>query len=246
MARMVDEQMFKDSIKYLRDNNINEKDITPIAYINCSAYVKAQVGKLDGYICTSSNAQKIIQKVLDEGKKILFLPDRCLGQNMANKLNLKSCIIGDGQNPNDKDIICFNGFCSVHQVFEVDDIDFYKEKYKDILIISHPECDPKIVDKSDFTGSTSQIIEYINKLDKKQKIAVATEFNLVKRMRKENTYILSSSKPTCPTMNETSLQDVYDTLVHIKNNTSYFNEILVDEDTIHYANIALSKMLEIK
>jgi quinolinate synthase len=246
MARMIDEDKFKQSIDFLKDNNINLDNITAISYINSSAIIKAEVGKLDGYICTSSNAKDIIKKVLDNNKKVLFMPDRCLGINMANQLNKSSCIIGDGQDPQNKDIICFDGFCSVHQVFDIDDIKFYKDKYKDILIISHPECSPEIVDDSDFVGSTSQMIKYIEKLDKNQKIAVATEFNLVNRMRKENTYILSSTKPTCPTMNETTLQDVYDTLINIKNNNAYENEIILEDDIVFYAKKALNKMLELK
>jgi len=243
MARMVDENGFISSVEYMIKHGIALKDILPVAYINCSAYIKAQVGKMNGYICTSANADTIMQKAIDEGKKILFLPDRCLGQNIANKMNKTYCIIGDGQDPLQKDIICYDGFCAVHQVFEESDIDFFKDKYEDILVVSHLECDPKIVAKSDFVGSTSQMIAYINKLPTSQKIVVATEFNLVKRMRKENTYVLSSSKPSCTTMNETSLQDLYNILLAIKENKATLNEILLDEETIKYATLSLDKML---
>lgn len=52
-------------------------------------------------------------------------------------------------------------FCSVHQQFTVEDIEFYRNKYPDILIAVHPECDPSVCDKADFVGSTSQLITYI-------------------------------------------------------------------------------------
>ena len=157
---------------------------------------------------SSPNAYKIIQKGLESGKKIFFVPDRCLGQNFAKSLNLKSAVIGDGSDLKEADIICYNGFCSVHQQFSVEDIEFYREKFPDILIAVHPECDPSVCDKADFVGSTSQLIEYIKGLDEEQKIAVGTEFNMVNRLRTKNTYILSSTKPECPTMNETTLEDV--------------------------------------
>lgn len=243
MARMIDDTSFDKSIKYLNDFGIKSEDILPVAYINCSAEVKAKVGKMDGFICTSANAKEIMEEAIEQNKKIFFIPDKCLGQNMANQMGKTSCVIDDGIDPKDIDIVCYNGFCSVHQLFCLDDIEFYREKYPDILIISHPECDPEVVDNSDFVGSTSQMIKYIATIDKNQKIAVATEFNLVNRMRKENTYVLSSSKPECPTMNETTLQDVYDILNTIDKKEDSIREIFLDEDTIKYANKALCKML---
>ena len=185
MARMIDEKMFDDSLKYLAKHGIDAKDIIPVSYINCSAWVKSKIGQMNGYICTSSNADTIVKRAFEDKKKILFVPDRCLGQNIAKKMGKTSCVIGDGEDPTDKDIICFDGFCSVHQTFSKSDIDFYRKKYEDILIVSHPECDPAVCDNSDFVGSTSQMIAYINALPKTQKIAVATEFNLVRRIRQE-------------------------------------------------------------
>jgi quinolinate synthase len=114
------------------------------------------------------------------------------------------------------------------------------------LIAVHPECDPKVCDKADFVGSTSQLITYIKGLDENQKVAVGTEFNMVNRLRTKNTYILSSTKPECPTMNETTLQDVYNTLKSIKDNTIIKEtEIFVSEDTAIWAKVALERMFEV-
>lgn len=169
-----------------------------------------------------------------------------MGQNFAKSLNLKSAVIGDGSDLKEADIICYNGFCSVHQQFSVEDIEFYREKFPDILIAVHPECDPSVCDKADFVGSTSQLIEYIKGLDEEQKIAVGTEFNMVNRLRTKNTYILSSTKPECPTMNETTLEDVYKTLKSIKDdNISKENEIFVSEETAKWAKVALERMFEV-
>jgi len=245
MAKMIDGTFFDESVQFMVDNGIAKEDILPITYINSDASVKAKVGEMGGLVCTSSNAFKIIEEGLKSGKKILFVPDRCLGQNFANSMNLKSCVIGDGTNPKECDVICFDGFCSVHQLFSVDDIEFYRQKYPDILIAVHPECDPAVVKAADFSGSTSQLIKYVNELDENQKVAVGTEYNLVNRMREKNTYVLSSTKPECPTMNETTLEDLYHTLKSIEDNKP-INEIVVDEHTVKWANIALERMLAIK
>ncbi|QKF80930.1 quinolinate synthase NadA [Halarcobacter ebronensis] len=246
MARMIDEGYYEQNLKVINEAGIPNENILPITYINSSAAVKAKVGQMGGMVCTSSNAYKIIEKGLESGKKIFFVPDRCLGQNFAKSLNLKSAVVGDGSNLKEADIICYNGFCSVHQLFTVEDVEFYREKYPDILIAVHPECDPKVCDIADFVGSTSQLIKYIKELPVEQKVAVGTEFNMVNRLRQKNTYILSSTKPECPTMNETTLEDVYRTLKSIEDdNISEETLIKVNDDVIKWARVALERMLEI-
>ena len=247
MAEMIDVKYYNDNLKILNQLGISNDDLLPITYINSSAAVKAAVGKMGGYVCTSSNAFKVIQKGLESGKKIFFVPDRCLGQNFANQIGLKSAVIGidDEKTIKEASIICYNGFCSVHQLFTPEDVDFYKEKYPDIIVAVHPECDVEVVKKADFVGSTSQLIKYITQdLSIDQKVVVGTEFNMVNRLRDKNTYVLSSTKPQCPTMNETTLKDLYDTLIGIKNGNCQ-TEIKVDDEVIKYAKIALERMFEI-
>ena len=244
MARMIDGKHFDDNVKILEEQGIKKEDILPITYINSSAEVKGKVGEMGGMVCTSSNAKKIIEKALKAEKKILFVPDKCLGENIAIMMGLKSCVIGDGKDPKEADIICYNGFCSVHQLFVPEDVEFYRNKFPGIKVISHPECMPAVCQASDFVGSTSQIINYIKELDPEQKVAVGTEFNLVNRLRKKNTYVLSSTKPECPTMNETTLEDLYNTLKSIDDD-KIVNEIQVDPEVAKWAKIALERMFEI-
>ncbi|WP_292656931.1 quinolinate synthase NadA [Nitratifractor sp.] len=246
MARMIDSSYYDETVEAIEKGGVSREELLPITYINSDATVKAKVGKMGGLVCTSSNAVKIIEKGMESGKKILFVPDRCLGQNVANMMGLKSCVVGEeGCDPKAADVLCFNGFCSVHQLFTVDDVNFYRRKYPDIKIAVHPECDPSVVQAADFVGSTSQLIKYVNALDPEQKVAVGTEYNLVHRMREKNTYVLSSTKPECPTMNETTLEDLYRALKSIEEGTP-LNEIHVDEETVHYARLALERMLEIR
>jgi quinolinate synthase len=164
-------------------------------------------------------------------------------------MGLKSYVLNDSNNiETDKlqnaDIICYNGFCSVHQLFTSEHVDFFRKKFPDIKVAVHPECDPSITKKADFVGSTSQLISYVQNLPESQKVVVGTEFNMVNRLRKKNTYILSSTKPECSTMNETTLTDLYNTLKSIENKNPFF-EIQVDEKVQKYAKLALNKMLEL-
>lgn len=244
MAKMIDGDYFDDAVNKIIEAGIPKDKIFPLVYINSNADVKARVAQMGGVVCTSSSADTIIKYALKSGKKILFAPDRCLGVNTANKMGLKSCIIGDGADMNECDVICYDGFCSIHQLFCVDNIEFYRAKYPGILIAVHPECDPSVVEKADFVGSTSQIIKYVAALDKEQKVAIGTEFNLVNRLRERNTYVLSSTKPECPTMNETTLEDVYNLLLSIKDGAPY-NEIILDETMRLNAKAALDMMLDI-
>ncbi len=242
MARMIDTLYYDDSVKAMEKVGITKENILPITYINSNADVKAKVGEMGGMVCTSSNAKKIITTALQEGKKILFVPDRCLGQNIANQMGLKSAVIGIDEDIASADVICYDGFCSVHQLFTLDDITFYRKKYPGIKIAVHPECDPALCDKADFVGSTSQLMKYIAELPEEQKVAVGTEFNLVNRLRPKNTYVLSSTKPECPTMNETTLEDLYLTLKAIDDGAPV-NEVKIDENTQKWAKIALERMM---
>lgn len=242
MARMISSEYYDQSVAYLEANGMVKEEIMPITYINSSAAVKAKVGAMGGMVCTSSNAKMIITQALSSGKKVLFVPDKCLGQNIARDMGLKAMVIGEAGDPKQADIICYDGFCSVHQLFEVSDIAFYRKKFPGIKIVTHPECKPEVCQASDFVGSTSQIINYIKTLDPKQKVAVGTEFNLVNRLREEHTYVLSSTKPECPTMNETTLEDLYMTLKAIDEGNP-INEIFLEEAVQRDAKIALERML---
>ena len=242
MARMAQEVLVENNIKLLKENNI---DFIPITYINSTAKTKAIVAREGGLTCTSSNSEKIIKWAFSKNKKIFFLPDKNLGINTAAKLGKKAKVIGE-DNWQESDIICFDGHCSVHQLFRPEHIDFYREKFPDIKIALHPECSPEVVKKADFAGSTSQILEYVKK-HKNEKIAIGTEINFVNWIKENinrDVYILSSTIPECPSMNETTLKYLYELLVAIDENRAY-NKIEVDEDVANDAKKALIRMMEL-
>lgn len=251
MARMIDSSYYDESIKLMESYGIKKEDIFPITYINSNAEVKAKVGEMGGVVCTSANASKIFEYAKSHNKKIFFLPDRCLGLNLAQKHSIPSAVLGVSSKEEvlRAEIICYDGFCSVHQLFSVEDIEFYRAKFPDILIATHPECPPEVVAKSDFVGSTSQIINFVNSLEPTQRVAVGTEFNLVNRLRKpvngvNYTFVLSSTKPECPTMNETTLEDIINVLRAYERGEPY-NEIKLDEEVSALAKRALDKMMEL-
>ncbi len=254
MAKMIDDEYYDKNLEILNMAGITKDDIFPITYINSSASIKAKVGEMGGVVCTSSNADKIFDYAIKMNKKIFFLPDRCLGTNLANKKGLKSCVLGEATKAQiiESDVVCYNGYCSVHQVFTINDIKSYRQQYEGIVIVSHPECTPSVVQQSDFVGSTSQIINFVESLDTNIPVAVATEYNLVNRLRRDshNTFVLSRKEiPQCPTMNETTLPDILRVLESFEENGSplfkSMNEVIVPHDVAKYAKKALDKMLEL-
>ena len=242
MARMAQEEKVEKDIKTLKENDI---EFIPITYINSTAKTKAIVAQNGGLTCTSSNAQKIIEWALSQNKKIFFLPDKNLGRNIAAKLGISAKIIGE-ENWQDATMICFDGHCSVHQLFMPEHVEFYKERFPDIKIVVHPECSPEVVKLADFAGSTSQILKYV-KAHPTEKMAIGTEFNFVNRMKNEinpNIYILSSTKPECPSMNETTLEELYKLLKAIDKGKDY-NKIEVEPEIAKNAKTALERMMKL-
>jgi quinolinate synthase len=135
-----------------------------ITYINCTAEVKA----LSDIICTSSNAEKIINQIPSE-KSILFSPDRNLGKYLQKKTG--------------RDMILWNGSCIVHETFSEKKILSLKVKYPDAKLISHPECEEIILRHSDFIGSTSKLLQFVQN-DPNKTFIVATEPGIIHQMEK--------------------------------------------------------------
>lgn len=186
-------------------------DFIPVVYINSSARLKGLVGERGGATCTSSSAEKIVRWGLEQGKQVFFLPDRNLGRNVAKKLGVNGTIIGE-KGWEKGDIICFNGHCAVHQLFRIEQVEFYRAKIPDIKIVVHPEAPPAVCERADFVGSTSQILKYVKTLPSTQPIAIGTEIHFVNRLKRDfnpNIYPLSSTRAECPSMGETRLEDLY-------------------------------------
>lgn len=139
-------------------------DAVSITYINCSAEVKAE----SDYICTSSNAEKIVRAV-PEDKEILFAPDKNLGRWLMEKTG--------------RAMRLWQGSCIVHETFSLRKIVALRERHPDAKLIAHPECEASILQMADFIGSTTALLKYTI-ADDAQKYIVATESGIVHQMRK--------------------------------------------------------------
>lgn len=139
---------------------------TVISYINCSAEVKA----LSDIICTSSNAENIINS-LPTDEEILFLPDRYLGSFLNNKTN--------------RNMLLWNGTCQVHEIFSERELIRLKTRHPEALVLAHPECDENILRHSDHIGSTTSIIKFAHQSNH-EKFIIATEPGVIHQMEKES------------------------------------------------------------
>ena len=141
-------------------------DHTVISYINCSAQVKA----MSDIICTSSNAEKIINS-LPEDEKIIFAPDKYLGSYLQKKLN--------------RPLRLWDGACQVHVIFSEQELIKLSVRYPDSKLLAHPECDDNILKHADHIGSTTSIINFAAKSEYDQFI-IATEPGVIHQMQKQN------------------------------------------------------------
>lgn len=237
-----------------------KEKVIPVTYINCAATLKAFVGENGGSICTSSNAEKIIHWALSQGEKLLFFPDQHLGRNTCFKMGipLEDMVV---YNPNMQNggltaeqiakakVILWYGFCSVHQGFTVDQVKAIKKKDPDMTVIVHPECNFEVTQAADDNGSTSYIIDKINKAPAGAKFAVGTEINLVNRLAQEFTdktiVSLSPYQCLCTTMYRVRPRWLLASFRAIKDNKP-INIITVPEDITRSSLKALDRMLAIK
>ncbi len=214
----------EDFIRFIDEN----PGRTVITYVNTTAEIKA----LSDISCTSSNAVQIVMS-LPENEKILFAPDRNLGNHIINKTG--------------RDIVVWNGTCHVHEEFSLEAIIKLKNENPEAKIIVHPECELPVRLVADYIGSTSGLLKF-TKTDKSSVYIVGTEPGILHQMKKENpekTFIPAPPKDStcgcseCNFMKLITMQKIYNCL---KNESP---EILLDEDIIEKAKKPIVRMLEI-
>lgn len=258
MADMAQKWDIEKAWEYLSKST--QEKIIPITYINCSADLKAFVGKNNGSICTSSNARKIIEWAYTQGEKLLFFPDQHLGRNTCFEMGIKpdEMIIYDpnqwngGVTPKqiqNAKVILWYGYCSVHQGFNLSQIEHLRKTDPSRKIIVHPECAFDVVQNADLNGSTSYILETISKAEAGSKFAIGTEINLVNRLARNYPHVdiisLSPYQCLCTTMYRVRPRWLLASLRAIESGCAT-NIIKVDDEIKKYSLIALNKMLAIK
>ena len=237
-------------------------DLTvPVTYMNSSAAIKSFTGQHGGTICTSSNAETALTWALDkvgDGGKVLFLPDQHLGRNTyARDLggDLGDCVVWDPHRPmgglsveelRAATMILWRGHCSVHGRFSVEAVEAARREIPDVRIIVHPECRNEVVALADEVGSTERIISTIAAAPAGTAWAVGTELNLVRRLAAEfpdqRIVFLEKNVCYCSTMNRIDLPHLVWALESLVDGR-VVNAIRVDDDTAHWARVALDQML---
>lgn len=200
---------------------------TVITYVNCSAGMKA----LSDIICTSSNAEKIIES-LPKDEKIIFAPDRNLGAYLNKKTG--------------RNMVLWNGACMVHEIFSLEKITKLKHRHPNAKLIAHPECEEPILALADYIGSTTGLLKYTEKSDA-QEFIVATETGILHQMQKSNpekTFIPAPPNNSCacndcPHMKLNTLEKLYLCMKY------ELPEITMDEQLRLAAKKPIDRMLQI-
>ena len=190
-----------------------------VTYVNTSADVKSETD----VCCTSANAVKVVESLGVE--EVIFLPDEYLAKYVSLNTKVK--------------IISWKGKCEVHEKFSKKDILEIKSNYKDLEVVSHPECPPDVIAVSDFTGSTSSMINHVKNTNAKN-IFLVTECSMSDNVQVENPNI-NFIKPCnlCPHMKKIELPKILDSLKNFK------NEIKINDGIAKKAKAAITKMIEV-
>jgi quinolinate synthase len=238
-----------------------EQSITPVTYINSAANLKSFCGKHGGVVCTSTNAQKILEWSFAQRDKVLFFPDQHLGRNTGVKMDipLQQMVTWDYDLPmggltveeiKQAKIILWKGFCSVHQVFKPEQIENFRAEVPDGKVISHPEASFEVCQLSDYVGSTEFIIKTITDSEPGSQWLVGTELNLVNRLHeslaKDNKTVqfMSPMLCMCSTMFRIDPQHLAWVLENLVEG-NVVNRISVAEDVANNARKALQRMFDL-
>jgi quinolinate synthase len=257
LADMAAISQVEDAWDVLSDLRAAEGTI-PITYMNSSAAIKAFTGLHGGAVCTSSNAKRALEWAFEQGQRVLFLPDQHLGRNTAvleMGMTLDECVLFDPHKPDGgltreqlerARMILWRGHCSVHGRFTPASVDDVRERVPGVHVIAHPECQHEVVLKADAIGSTEKIIKTIEAAPAGSAWAVGTELNLVRRLAAENpdkrVMFLDQTVCYCSTMNRIDLPHLVWALEQLVEGR-VVNQIVVDDDTAHWARVALDRML---
>jgi len=199
--------------------------------------------------------------LLHSANGCFFFPDQHLGRNTSLKMGITNAQM-PVWNPHEEElggnsrqaieeskVILWKGHCSVHQMFQAVHVHQFREKHPGIKILVHPECPQEVNDIADISGSTSKIIETVQKAPAGTKWAIGTELHLVNRLKKQHPeqeiHFLSPLVCMCATMYRIDLAHLCWSLENIVQGT-IVNQIHVKEDVARWSLIALERMLTVK
>lgn len=212
-----------------------------VTYVNCYADVKAETD----ICCTSSNATAVIESL--DSDTVIFLPDEYLARNVARETGRRIVFPTRESGGTTADLpnlefamVGWPGRCEVHEKFTVEDITNIRKQFPDVLVLAHPECSPEVVEASDFSGSTTAMINKV-KESEAPRYLLLTECSMGDNIIAENPTkdMLRLCSVRCPHMNEITLEDTLEAL----RKTQYVVE--VPEAIRVRAKRAVDRMLEI-
>ncbi|MBV9710525.1 MAG: quinolinate synthase NadA [Ktedonobacteraceae bacterium] len=258
MADMANIAEVEECWQMLSDQLGDDAGIIPVTYMNSAANLKAFCGRNGGIVCTSSNAPAVINWAFKQGKRVLFFPDEHLGRNTALKYGIpeQQMAVWNPKDPMTSEdaeeeierarIILWKGHCSTHMRFSVQQIEKARATHPGIKILVHPECRQEVVAAADLYGSTEYIIEQIERAPAGTQWGVGTEINLVHRLAQEHPdqFIFCLDPIICPCSTMYRIHPAYlawvlDALL----DGEVINQVTVDEETAHWARVALERML---
>lgn len=259
MADMATIEQVEDAWQQLAEIGILRQKVAPITYMNSSAAIKAFCGRNGGVVCTSSNAVPLFDVYLKEYDKMFFFPDQHLGRNTGAKFGIpldKMAL----WNPHEElggsteeelhnaKLILWRGHCSVHGRFKPWHVEQIRKQISDVKVLVHPECMREVVEISDLNGSTSFIINTVSNAPSGTKWAIGTEVNLVSRLAKrfpdKEIRLLAPDLCMCATMYRIAPQNLAWAMENLVEG-NVVNKIAVDDETKHFALIALERMIKL-
>ena len=258
MADMANIEQVEDAWEQLREIGVLKQKVAPITYMNSTAEIKAFCGRNGGVVCTSSNAVPLFDVYLKEFDKMFFFPDQHLGRNTGAKFGipLDKMVLWNpheelGGNTEEElhaaKLILWRGHCSVHGRFKPWHVDQIRKQMPDVKVLVHPECPREVVEIADFNGSTSYIINMVEKAASGTKWAIGTEVNLVNRLQTrfpdKEIRLLAPDLCMCATMYRIAPQNLAWSLENLLER-NVVNQIVVDDETKHFALIALDRMIK--
>ncbi len=216
-------------------------EVPIVTYVNTYADVKAE----SDFCCTSGNAAAVISTLRDQGHdQIIFLPDEYLAANTAAELGLPFRVEGAAsldESPEPLDpgtIIGWAGRCEVHEQFTVDDITAARQQFADVRVLAHPECSPEVIEASDFSGSTTQMLKYVDQTNE-GRLMLLTECSMGDNIASQSPdrEILRTCSVRCPHMNEITLSQTLEALRRTR------HVIKVPEEIASRARVSLDRMI---
>lgn len=231
--------------------------VIPVTYMNSSAALKAFCGEHGGIVCTSSNAETVLEWAFERGQRVLFFPDQHLGRNTAKAMGvpIEQMPLWNPRKPpaasvlEDARVILWHGFCSVHKRFSVKQIDRARAEHPGVRVIVHPECPMDVVDAADEYGSTDYITKAIAAAPAGSTFAIGTEINLVQRLANEYPQhtIFCLDDVVCPCSTMYRIHPGYLAWVlEAFARGEIVNQISVADEVAAPARVALERMLAAK